>query len=440
MGKRARGRNKRNKQAQAELTALKDRLANELADMERLHTLSARLMQQDDLTAVLHEVLVAAATLLHVGKASVQIRDSEDHALRLVSTIGFDQDPVDPATLTNADGSTVCTAALHRDERVIAEELAMQPGFTELTQAAPPYGIRAVQSMPFRGGDSRIHGMLTLYFDRPYHPSARERRLLDLYVQQAVRQIERKQAEAALRENEQHLRVLSESLERRVEARTAELQRQAVRLRRLAGELTSAEQRERKHLAALLHDDLQQLLAAAKMRLGQTRTHIYDPTVQSMIEGVTDLLDQAVDSLRNLTRQLWPAVLYESGLIAALEWLAPELSKLHDLRIALDIEDAEPSLGDEAKALLFGAVRELLFNAVKHSGVKEATVRMRQSEQGLQIAVEDKGVGFDVDALGGNRRTRSSSASGCSASASASRHWVGAWTWNRPQAREHAFG
>lgn len=210
---------------------------------------------------------------------------------------------------------------------------------------------------------------------------------------------ERKQAERALRETERHLRTLSETHERRVEARTAELQRQAARLRRLAGELTSAEQRERKHLAAILHDGLQQLLVAAKMRLAQARGWVRDPAVASAIEGVADLLSQAVDASRSLTRQLRPPVLYEDGLLSALRWLASELPKLHDLHVVIDAEDAEPLLSDDAKVLLFESVRELLFNVAKHAGVKEAAVRVRQGGQRLQIAVEDKGAGFDVEAV-----------------------------------------
>ncbi|HET8701116.1 MAG TPA: response regulator, partial [Nitrococcus sp.] len=217
--------------------------------------------------------------------------------------------------------------------------------------------------------------------------------------QAAQREIaERKRTEEALRESERHLRVLSESLEQQVEARTAELHRQMARLRYLAAELTSTEQRERKRLAAILHDGLQQLLVAAKMRLGLARGQVQDPVMRLVIESTAGLLDQAVDSSRNLTRQLRPPVLYEGGLIPALRWLVSELPKLHDLQVAIEAQEAEPALSDDAKALLlFESVRELLFNVAKHAGVKEATVRVRQIEQGLQIAVEDKGVGFDVE-------------------------------------------
>ncbi|HET8700813.1 MAG TPA: PAS domain S-box protein, partial [Nitrococcus sp.] len=208
----------------------------------------------------------------------------------------------------------------------------------------------------------------------------------------------RMQIEQALRDSEQHLQALTESLERRVEARTAELQRQAVRLRRFAGELASAEQRERKRLAAILHDGLQQLLVAAKIRLAQASSRIQDSRTRSAIEGATELLGQAVASSRNLTRELRPPVLYEGGLIPALRWLASELPRLHGLDIILDAKDVEPPLSDEAKALLFESVRELLFNVAKHSGAKEATVRVLQEERQLQLSVEDQGRGFDVEA------------------------------------------
>src|SRR5699024_7745385 len=55
-------------------------------------------------------------------------------------------------------------------------------------------------------------------------------------------------------------------------------------------------------------------------------------------------------------------------------------------------------LSDDVKVLLFESVRELLFNVAKHAGVKEAAVDVRYDGQRLQIAVEDKGGGFDVEA------------------------------------------
>jgi PAS domain S-box-containing protein len=196
--------NKRKRAEEAQDT-LKDRLTIELADLERLHALSIRLMEQDDLAAVLHEILVASAELLHVDKASVQIYARQNHALRLISTIGFDQDFVDQFRFVDARGNTSCAAALRQGERVIIENLATDPAFTELARVAAPYGIGAAQSTPLFGSDGKLSGMLTTYFDQPHRPSERELRLLDFYAQQAAQRIERAESEEVLHQSEARL-------------------------------------------------------------------------------------------------------------------------------------------------------------------------------------------------------------------------------------------
>ncbi|MFP4143763.1 MAG: PAS domain S-box protein [Phycisphaeraceae bacterium] len=189
-----------------------------------------------------------------------------------------------------------------------------------------------------------------------------------------------------------------DQLEQRVAERTSELQHQTVRLRNLAHELAAAEHRERKRLAALLHDELQQFLVAAKMRLVGVRSS-EDTELAASLSGVGEMIDRAADASRDLTRQLRPPVLYEDGLVPALRWLAGELEELHGLRVETDAEEAELPLNDDVKALLFESIRELLFNVVKHAGVDQAAVRVGQRDGELEITVEDHGVGFDLGAL-----------------------------------------
>ncbi len=194
------------------------------------------------------------------------------------------------------------------------------------------------------------------------------------------------------------LQALNESLERRVEERTAELTTQTARLRHLATELVSAEQRERKHLASLLHDDLQQLLIAASMNLGIAKRRLPENEDSQPIENSIRWIDEATRAARELTSQLRPPALYEEGFVAALHWLASRTLERHHIEVKIEGVEPTASISDAFNALLFDCVRELILNAVKHAGVDEVSVLVQDEKGLLRVTVEDKGKGFDLEA------------------------------------------
>jgi two-component system CheB/CheR fusion protein len=171
------------------------------------------------------------------------------------------------------------------------------------------------------------------------------------------------------------------------------------RLRALAGELAAAEDRERKRIGKILHDHVQQLLVASKLHLGVVRAGDLDESLRTSASLADALLDQSITASRTLTVELSPPVLHDAGLPAALAWLGRRMLKQHGLRVQLDLcEDAEPA-EPLMKMFLFEAIRELLFNVVKHSGVLEARVAVERKGSRLIVRVEDEGRGFDTALL-----------------------------------------
>jgi len=200
---------------------------------------------------------------------------------------------------------------------------------------------------------------------------------------------ERKRAE------EQLLR-LNETLELQVSERTALADARSRQLQALAVELTESEERERRRVAQLLHDDLQQMLAAARMQL---ETACEDLPSDPMLGSVVRMLGEAMDKSRHLSHELSPAVLRHSGLTAALKWLGGQLQEKFGLQVQFESDLPRQVDDSSLKAFLYRAVQELLFNIVKHAGVKSARVALSVSDGRLEVVVSDQGLGFDPEIL-----------------------------------------
>jgi two-component system CheB/CheR fusion protein len=204
---------------------------------------------------------------------------------------------------------------------------------------------------------------------------------------------ERKQAEEALRE-------LNATLESKAAQRTAELEHRARQLQKLTLDLSEAEDRERKRLAEILHDDLQQVLAAAKFHLGLVSSRCKnDKALQETTEQVKRLLVEAIGKSRSLSRELSPPGLAQSDLRETFEWLASQEQAKHGLTVHLDVRDEIEMQSEPIKTLLYKVAQEMLFNVIKHAQVREAWLRLRRRRGNICLAVSDKGRGFDPQGL-----------------------------------------
>jgi two-component system CheB/CheR fusion protein len=172
------------------------------------------------------------------------------------------------------------------------------------------------------------------------------------------------------------------------------LERQTVQLRELASELTLTEQRERRRIAEALHDNLQQLLVAAKLRVAMMG-HKNNSAVQEIATEVDNLLGQSIAVSRTLTTELSPYVLHEERLVPAMEWLAKWMNEKYGLTVKVKVAEDVPAIMEDVRVLLFQSVKELLFNAVKHANVKTAQLDLIMKSDRITIVVSDKGAGFD---------------------------------------------
>lgn len=166
-------------------------------------------------------------------------------------------------------------------------------------------------------------------------------------------------------------------------------------LQALASDLVLTEERERRDLAVELHDRIGQALAVSKIKLGGLQVSAFSPELAGPLQEVRALVDQTIQDTRSLTFDLSPPILYELGLEAAVEWLAEQMQEQHGLQIDVEDDGQLKPLDDDARVLLFRAVRELLVNVVKHARAPHTEVAIRRDGDNIRIRIEDDGIGFD---------------------------------------------
>ena len=168
------------------------------------------------------------------------------------------------------------------------------------------------------------------------------------------------------------------------------------RLRSLASELVLAEEKERRRLASDIHDSIGQSLAVCKLKLDVLASQVTAAELLQPLVEIRTLLEEVIAQSRSLTFQLSPAILYDIGLEAAVDELCTDMYRSHGLRVVFRDDGAAKPLSQDAMVLLFRAVREVLFNVVKHARASEASVSLEKRDGRVSITVDDNGRGFDA--------------------------------------------
>ncbi len=220
--------------------------------------------------------------------------------------------------------------------------------------------------------------------------------------------------ESRVRRRTAELIEANERLEREIEERkqaqetlarrTALADRRASQLQRLAVELTQAEERERRHLARVLHDHLQQILVAAKLELLKINSDLFESELSADTKRVVNLLEEAIQESRSLTVELSPPILYQLGLVAGLKWLGEQAGDNFHLPVSIDADPAVDLKDQTMAVFLFQAARELILNAAKYARASRVAIRLSPvGEDRILLTVADDGAGCNPDVLNPER-------------------------------------
>jgi GAF domain-containing protein/predicted RNA-binding protein YlqC (UPF0109 family) len=226
------------------------------------------------------------------------------------------------------------------------------------------------------------------------------------------------------------LRDLAGVVQTELELRTANwtLQTRNEQVQALSRDLKAGQETARSQLSELLHEELQQVLQAARMTLENVRTSDDLPREYvRRLGSVTDSLDDAVDVTRTLAARFAPPV-GNQPLRDSLEWLAEKMRTDHGVSVSVLGTGAAPNADETLKTLLYRLVREVLFRIVRHADPDAVSVHLIQSKGNLRVTVENDA--FDptstlneegrtlaqlrtqIESLGGSVRSRSCAGAG----------------------------
>ena len=284
-----------------------------------------------------------------------------------IAGLGLTLDPDDPR------GQGPTARAMRESRAQYTEQFKTDPATSPWLALAAGRGIGASATVPLRCGDRTV-AVITLYSPRA---GAFDARMRDLLEQLGLNMSFALEGFAAADRLHQ------------VAAQRSEL------LRRLV----TAQEEERGRIAADVHDDSVQALAAVDLRLGLLRGRLRDaaPELEGSVEQIQATVATATRGLRQLLFDLEPVDGHQSC-VAAVEEAAAHIFEDDDLSWTVDC-DGPVDLPDVIQGQALRIVKEALINVHKHARARTVLVRVVNGTDGVEVTVTDDGVGVDVDAL-----------------------------------------
>ncbi len=155
----------------------------------------------------------------------------------------------------------------------------------------------------------------------------------------------------------------------------------------------SAQEDERRRLAAELHDDIGQSLTALTLELRR----IADAAPAELRDDVLSarrFTSATLDDVRRLARELRPEALDQLGLVAALSSLCRRFAEHSGLSVDCSLERGLPPLGQDAELVIYRVAQESLTNAARHAAARHARVELSAADGAAELRVADDGTGF----------------------------------------------
>ena len=179
---------------------------------------------------------------------------------------------------------------------------------------------------------------------------------------------------------------------RRLFARLEEI---SERRSELAQKLIATQESTLRYISRELHDEFGQVLTAVGSMLRRAGTHApQGSSLRADLQEVLETVQGTLESVRSLSQALHPVMLDEAGLESTLDWYIPTVERQTGITISYEKAGSAFPVDSGAGVHIYRIVQEALNNVARHSGAKQAWVRLRFLPDALEVEVEDHGVGF----------------------------------------------
>jgi signal transduction histidine kinase len=179
---------------------------------------------------------------------------------------------------------------------------------------------------------------------------------------------------------------------RRLFARLEEI---SERRSELAQKLISTQESTLRYISRELHDEFGQILTAIGSMLRRAGTHAPEgSSLRADLQEVLQTVQATLENVRSLSQALHPVMLDEAGLESTLDWYIPTVERQNGIAISYDKEGEPFPVDGSAGVHVYRVLQEALNNVARHSGAKQASVRLRFLSRTLELEVQDHGSGF----------------------------------------------
>jgi len=180
-----------------------------------------------------------------------------------------------------------------------------------------------------------------------------------------------------------------------------ELREYEKQLRDLSFQLLTAQETERGRIARELHDELGGALAVLKLRVSfiEKNLQLGQTMISEECRQTLQYIDQIINNVHRLSRDLSPSILEDIGLTSALKWQIDNFVGHYGVKVATDIENIDHLLPKDDQIMIYRTFQEAFTNIGKHAQAKNIAVAVGTCDDRISFLVEDDGRGFDVEEL-----------------------------------------